>query len=145
MSTKRFFNNAGPTDCAKHYCLNPLERLNLAELEDLIAQERYFVLHAPRQTGKTSSLLALMAHLNAQGRYPCLYSNVEVGQAAREAIARAMRLILDELARNADLYLGDQTPAAIRDRLVNSGGLEGSLAELLASIRMTWNISLILV
>ena len=45
----RFFNNAGPVDCAKHYCLDPIERINLSELEELIAQERYFVLYAPRQ------------------------------------------------------------------------------------------------
>ena len=129
--TERFFNNAGPTDCADHYCLDPLQRINSEEIEDLIAQRRYFILHAPRQTGKTTSLLALMHHLNAQGRYRCLYINVEVAQAAREEIARAMRLILDELARNADLYLGEQTPAVIRDRLAECGGLEGGLAELL--------------
>ena len=131
MSTERFFNNAGPTDCADHYCLDPLQRINIEGIESLIAQKRYFILHAPRQTGKTSSLLALMHHLNAQGRYRCLYINVEVAQSAREEVARAMRLILDELARNADLYLDEQTPAIIRDRLVNSGGLEGGLAELL--------------
>jgi predicted AAA+ superfamily ATPase len=28
----------------------------------LIAQKKYFVLHAPRQTGKTSFLLALMGN-----------------------------------------------------------------------------------
>jgi hypothetical protein len=102
-------------------------------MEALLAQERYFVLHAPRQTGKTSSLLALMQHLNAQGRYRCLYMNVEVAQAAREEVARAMRLMLDELVRNADLYLGDRAPAAIRDRLAESGGLEGAFAELLGA------------
>ncbi len=131
MNSERFFNNAGPTNCADHYCLDPLRRINSEEIEALIAQQRYFVLHAPRQTGKTTSLLALMHHLNAQGRYRCLYINVEIGQAAREEIARAMRLILDELVRNADLYLGEQTPAVIRDRLVACGGLEGGLAELL--------------
>ncbi len=37
----------------------PLERFDLDEILRLIRGKRYFVLHAPRQTGKTSSLLAL--------------------------------------------------------------------------------------
>ncbi len=131
--SERFFNNAGPVDCAAHYCLDPLERIDIDEVEALIAQARYFVLHAPRQTGKTSSLLALMHRLNGQGRYRCIYINVEAAQAAREEVGRAMRLILDELVRNADIYLGEQGLAAMRDRLAASGGLEGGLAEMLSA------------
>ena len=56
----RFFNTAGPVDCQRHYCLPPLERLDLNRVLPLIEQQKYFVLHPPRQTGKTSSLLALM-------------------------------------------------------------------------------------
>lgn len=52
----RFFNTAGPVNPQKHYCLPPLARLNVEELLGLIRQEKYFVLHAPRQTGKTSAL-----------------------------------------------------------------------------------------
>lgn len=131
--TERFFNTAGPIDCAKHYCLDPLHRLNLEEIAALIDQERYFVLHAPRQTGKTSTLLALMHHLNQQGTYRCLYVNVEIAQSAREDVARAMRLILDGLVINADLYLNDAIPAKIRDTLIASGGIEGGLSALLTA------------
>ncbi|QTA82111.1 Uncharacterized protein dnl_44760 [Desulfonema limicola] len=35
-----------------------MERFNLEELLQLIDDKKYFVLHAPRQTGKTSGLLA---------------------------------------------------------------------------------------
>ena len=56
----RFFNTAGPVNPQDHYCLPPLTRLNLDEVLSLIAQKKYFLLHAPRQTGKTSCLLALM-------------------------------------------------------------------------------------
>ncbi|MCP4687853.1 MAG: ATP-binding protein, partial [Desulfobacterales bacterium] len=55
----RFFNTEGPVNNRKHYCLPPLERLDLEEVLRLIDKEKYFVLHAPRQTGKTSCLLAL--------------------------------------------------------------------------------------
>ncbi|MDM8518257.1 hypothetical protein QUF76_18835, partial [Desulfobacterales bacterium HSG16] len=73
----KFFNTAGPVNCKKHYCLNPLERFDLEEILLLIEQEKYFVLHAPRQTGKTSCMLELMKYLNKENRYNCLYINVE--------------------------------------------------------------------
>jgi len=57
-----FFNTAGPVNCDDHYCLPPLSRFDLEEILMLIAQKKYFVLHAPRQTGKTSFLLALMGN-----------------------------------------------------------------------------------
>lgn len=63
----RFFNTEGPIRPDRHYCLPPLHRWNLDETLGLIDQEKYFLLHAPRQTGKTSCLLALMDHLNREG------------------------------------------------------------------------------
>jgi len=105
--SNRFFNTAGPVNEQDHYCLPLLTRFNLAEIENLIAQKKYFVLHAPRQTGKTSSLLALMKYLNEQGQYHCLYVNVEVAQAAREQVGAAMQAILSQLASMALIYLHD--------------------------------------
>ncbi len=64
----RFFNTAGPVDCNRHCCLPPLERIPLDQVLLLIEQQKCFVLHAPRQTGKTSSLLALMDYLNNHGQ-----------------------------------------------------------------------------
>jgi hypothetical protein len=106
----RFFNTAGPVECEKHYCLDPLERVDLEEVLRLIRQEKYFVLHSPRQTGKTSCLLALMKHLNRSKRYRCLYVNVEIAQAFRETIDDAVRIILGEIAANARYYLKDDYP-----------------------------------
>lgn len=102
----RIFNTAGPVNCKEHYCLSPLDRLNLGEIS-LIVQKKYFILHAPRQTGKTTSLLALMDHLNTGGSYRSLYFNVESAQAAREDVGRAMRAILSEMASSAEYYLKD--------------------------------------
>ena len=102
---KRFFNTAGPVKCKNHYCIPPLERFNLSEILSLIDQEKYFVLHAPRQTGKTSCLLALMEYLNRQGRYECLYVNVEIAQSARENVHRGIKGILGEISERARIYL----------------------------------------
>jgi predicted AAA+ superfamily ATPase len=76
----RFFNTVGPVTPIDHSCLPPLSRFNLEEVLALIAQKRYFVLHAPRQTGKTSCLPALTKYLNETGQYRALYANVETGQ-----------------------------------------------------------------
>ena len=53
----KWFNTAGPCQPDIHYMLSPLARL--PQLEQLIAQRGYFVIHAPRQTGKTTAMLAL--------------------------------------------------------------------------------------
>ena len=70
----RFFNTTGPVVPANHYCIPPLERLALDDILTLIRDQRYFALHAPRQTGKTSALLALRDLLNsgAEGDYRCV-------------------------------------------------------------------------
>lgn len=49
----RWFNTAGPCKADIHYMLSPTSRL--PDLERLIAQQNYFVIHAPRQTGKTTA------------------------------------------------------------------------------------------
>ena len=104
----RFFNTAGPIQTDMHYYVPPLERIDLDEVMLLIEQQRYFVLHAPRQTGKTSALLALRDRLNAQGNYRCVYVNIEGAQAMREDVERAMQVILGDLASWARLTLGDE-------------------------------------
>lgn len=93
----KFFNIAGPVKVEKHYALPPLSRIDLAEVMMLIEQEKYFVLHAPRQSGKTSCLLALMHHLNQQGNYHCLYMNAEIVQAKPEDMQRNIRTLLDSV------------------------------------------------
>ena len=70
------FNTEGPVVAQDHYCIPPLERVNLGEILGLVRDKRYFVLHAPRQTGKTSVLLALQGLLNggSVGQYRCVYT-----------------------------------------------------------------------
>ena len=103
----RFFNTTGPVVAADHYCIPPLSRLDVDELLRLVREKRYFVLHAPRQTGKTSALLALRDRLNADG-YRCVYVDVEVAQTAREDVERAVRAVLGRLASGARMTLGDE-------------------------------------
>jgi AAA-like domain len=104
---EKFFNNAGPQQPSSNYTLDPLRRIKLEELEELIDQSRYFVLHAPRQTGKTTSLYAMMRHYNAGSKYRALYVNIEAGQAFREDVQKAMASICGNLVEDAKLHLND--------------------------------------
>ncbi|XHR83810.1 MAG: ATP-binding protein [Gloeotrichia echinulata GP01] len=75
----RWFNIAGPCQADKHYTLSATSRL--PDLSVLIEQESYFVIHAPRQTGKTTAMLALAQQLTATGRYAAVVVSAEVGSA----------------------------------------------------------------
>ncbi|HOW74496.1 MAG TPA: AAA-like domain-containing protein [Candidatus Competibacteraceae bacterium] len=109
----RFFNTEGPNRAEDHYCLPPLERWDLAEILTLIDQKKYFLLHAPRQTGKTSCLLALAELLNREGRYRALYANLETAQPAREDVRLAMTGMVQTLANSARFWLKDTQAEAI--------------------------------
>ena len=128
----RFFNTAGPVVRELHYCVPPLGRLDVGELLLLIRQRKYFVLHAPRQTGKTSALLALRDELNAAGELRCVYVNVEGGQSAREDVGAAMRAILSTLARGARETLDDLFVAEVRLGILDAAGPHDALRETLA-------------
>ena len=128
----RFFNTEGPVRPDEHYAIQPLERVDVDELLGLIRAKRYFVLHAPRQTGKTSALIALRDLLNsgAAGNFRCVDVNVEVGQVARDDTARGIRAILGSLADSA-LLLGDDYPAGVWLDVLADMGPENALKGLL--------------
>ncbi|MBI4605139.1 MAG: ATP-binding protein [Planctomycetes bacterium] len=127
----RFFNTEGPVSSKKHYCLPALARVELAEIESLIDREKYFVLHAPRQTGKTTCLLALRDHLNREAKLFCVYANLEVAQGAREDIQMGLSLILREIARRASNE-GDPAAERIRRDMESEGAVITSLTDFLA-------------
>ena len=129
----RFFNTEGPMRPDDHYTIAPLDRVDADELLDLIRTERYFVLYAPRQTGKTSALIALRDLLNSgeAGNFRCVDVNVEVGQVARDDTARGIRAILGSLAENAQ-ELGDDYPEEVWSDILAKVGPDSALNVLLA-------------
>ena len=132
MTPVRFFNTEGPVRPDNHYAVPPLSRMDTEELLDLIRAKRYCVLHAPRQTGKTSALIALRALLNSgeAGDFRCVNVNVEVGQVARDDTARGMRAVLGSLADSA-LLQGDDYPAGTWLDVLTDMGPENALKGLL--------------
>ena len=127
----RFFNTTGPVVAADHYRIPPLSRLDLDDLLRLVREKRYFVLHAPRQTGKTSALLALRDRLHGDG-YRCVYANVEGAQTAREDVGRAVRTVLGRLASRARTTLGDEFLDGVYRGLIETHAPDEVLIEALA-------------
>ncbi len=104
---ERFFNTAGPVKATKHYHIPLIDRMDWDEIKRLIDDERYFIFHAPRQTGKTSTLLAIMAALNQTGEYRAVYANIEAVQAARGNAERGIPAICSIIADSINFYTKD--------------------------------------
>lgn len=99
----RHFNTAGPCRPDLHYMI-PAER-RLPQAPGLIEQGGYFVVHAPRQTGKTTALRALARQLTDSGRYAALHFSCESGKAAGDDFGEAQRALLSVMRHGAELYL----------------------------------------
>ncbi|MDR2761376.1 MAG: hypothetical protein LBB88_02095, partial [Planctomycetaceae bacterium] len=74
----KYFNVAGPCDGSKHYMIESITRLS--GVEQLIDMEQYFVIHAARQSGKTTYIQDLTKRLNTEGNYYALYCSLESAQ-----------------------------------------------------------------
>ena len=127
----RFFNTEGPIIPEDHYFIPPLDRVDMDEVLTLIRRKKYFVLHAPRQTGKTSTLLALADRLNRGGEYRCLYMNVEAGQAMREDVGSAVATVLSEMVSRASEVLHDDSVYEIWSGIPEQTGPGSILKEVL--------------
>ena len=105
MTTKRdlrFFNTTGPCNPDDHYMLPPEDRLVGAQLHRYIRDKLYWVLHAPRQTGKTTFLQSWMREINSGDEAVACYVSVETCQGISDA-ARSMPAICEAIkmyARN---------------------------------------------
>lgn len=140
----RFFNTAGPVNTTDHYCVPPLKRIDLDDVLSLIDQNKYFMLHAPRQTGKTTCLIALMEHLNALGKHKALYFNVEAAQAAGENVSDAIHAIMDEIALRAKFHLNDNQPEKIGREFFASKGAHSVFNAMLSEWSLKNELPLVL-
>ncbi|WML91010.1 AAA-like domain-containing protein [Thiothrix lacustris] len=129
---EKFFNTAGPIIPEDHYHIDRLHRLDWEEVQHLIASKKYFVLHAPRQTGKTSTLLAMMDALNEAGEYQALYVNIEAAQAARQDVEAGLSIICETIASTAAIYGIQPELEEIAARLLRERQARGALTDLLS-------------
>lgn len=117
---EKFFNTAGPNKSDLHYEIAPLTRFDLEEVLMFIRQQKYFVMHAPRQTGKTTCMLALRDYLNLEGDYMAVYANIGAGQASRNNVEQVVGATVDTLALRVSQMMNDDPMAEkLRDEVRN--------------------------
>ena len=73
---RKLFNTAGPCNPQDHYIIDATRRLG-SETAKLIEEKQYFVIHAARQSGKTTLLWELTDKIKAEGKYHALYCSLE--------------------------------------------------------------------
>ena len=103
---QKWFNTAGPCQADIHYMLPATKRL--PEIKKLIDQRNYFVIHAPRQTGKTTAMLTLAQELTASGEYTSVMVSAEVGSTFPDEPEKAEQVILAAWRDAADFWLPDK-------------------------------------
>ena len=119
----KWFNTAGPCKADIHYLLSPTVRL--PELKALIDGQNYFIIHAPRQVGKTTAMIALAQELTASGDYTAVMLSVEVGAAFPEQPDVAEGAILSSWLDSIDCWLPEHLhPPVIKE--ANEGQQLGS-------------------
>jgi len=125
---EKYFNIAGPCNPTQHYMVPALERL--PEVSRLVSRGQSFVVHAARQSGKTTALLALVAEINRRGEQTAVYFTVESAQRftdPREGLPLLVsRLHSDLLARPRWKELA--ASSASGNSPVGSLGLKGFLS-----------------
>jgi predicted AAA+ superfamily ATPase len=72
----RFFNTTGLCKVEDHYIVEPFRNI-YDNILNLIHSKQYFLIHALRQTGKTTFLHALAHRLNKEGNYVAVVCTLE--------------------------------------------------------------------
>lgn len=99
----RFFNTAGPCRPDIHYMVPAAARL--PEALRIIEQQGYFVIHAPRQTGKTTTMMGLAHDLTAAGKYAAILISMQVASVFKHDVEAAERALLSNWRNLAEDYL----------------------------------------
>ena len=100
---KKRFNVAGPCVAERHYMLPAAERL--PDVPNLIEQGAWFAVHAPRQTGKTTTLRAIAREVTAAGEYAALHFSCEHAKTFGDDFGGAEIAILEAIRFHAGFDL----------------------------------------
>ena len=101
----------------------------LPEVQRLIEQEGYFVVHAPRQVGKTTALRSLAEELTASGRYVAALVSMEVGAAFPEDVGAAELAMLEDWRQDAMVQLPPELQPPPFQEAAPGSRIGGALAD----------------
>ncbi|WP_188187876.1 AAA family ATPase [Nonomuraea sp. SYSU D8015] len=115
MAKRKYFNTTGPCDPRIHYVVPSQPRL--PEARQLIDLDRFFVIHAPRQSGKTTMLHSLEYELTKEGAAVVVAISCEEASVAGDDYEAAELILLDALRWATDSAPGSWLEAAPGARL----------------------------
>ena len=107
----------------------PPER-RLTGIRPLLEEKAYCVVHAPRQSGKTTSFQALAKTLTAEGHFAALLTSCETGRTAGDDVARGVDAVLLAIDQDARQQLAEEMRPAPLPRFAAVAS-EGRLKEYL--------------
>jgi AAA+ ATPase superfamily predicted ATPase len=87
------FNTTGPCNTRQHYMIESARRIK--GVSKLIDGGKYFVLHAARQSGKTTFIQDLVKKLNDEGQYYAFYCSLEGLQGITDAQTGIPEIIMN--------------------------------------------------
>jgi hypothetical protein len=102
----KYFNTTGLCRPELHYMVDPFRGL-LPAVYNLIEKQQYFVIHAPRQTGKTTFLHQLAHRLNREGKYVAAVGSLEVAGYLSIGVEAANEAFISSLYRTAQIFIKD--------------------------------------
>jgi hypothetical protein len=97
------FNTAGPCHPNKHYMIPATRRL--PDVQRLVQADAYFVVHGPRQAGKTTALRAIAEELTRGGHYAALHVSCEACEPAGNDYESVQRFLLELIRHRAQQSL----------------------------------------
>jgi hypothetical protein len=126
---KRFFNTTGLCYPADHYMVDPFRNV-YDEIFHLIEAKQYFLIHAPRQTGKTTFLHSLAHRLNREGDYIATVCSLESAGYPSISVEDANIVFIKDLHRLAAVFLsGDEMPPDPSEYIKNAASLHDYLTD----------------
>ena len=119
---QRFFNTTGYCNPEWHYMVDPTRGLT-KEIYHLIENKQYFLIHAPRQSGKTTLLHFLCRQINSEGKYIAVAFSMENAGYRSIPVDKAMFLSIKSMYSAAKNFLPDNELPPSVDNYKEDAGL----------------------
>ena len=103
---KRYFNTTGLCSPEDHYMVNPFRDI-YDDILRLIEAKQYFLIHAPRQTGKTTFLHSLAHRLNREGKYVATVCSLESAGYQSISVEDANHVFIQSMYNRASLFVDE--------------------------------------
>ena len=105
--------------------LDPLGRLG--DIRSLIDDKQYFFVHAPRQSGKTTTIDALAKQLTAEGHYTAIRFSCETGRAYGNNVEKVEDTFLYSLTAASKLHLSPELQCPDLDTIPKTNRIHSAL------------------